>query len=94
MASMFFEVSTRTCFSFTAAMQRLGGTVIHFNEATSSAKKGETLQGEEEKFTQKMITNENIKQKQHYHAVDLLCKNSHISSQLYFSSTQRASDLF
>ena len=46
MASMFFEVSTRTCFSFTAAMQRLGGTVIHFNEATSSAKKGETLQGE------------------------------------------------
>ena len=38
------EVSTRTCFSFTAAMQSLGGTVIHFNEATS-AKKGETLQG-------------------------------------------------
>ncbi len=48
MASMFFEVSTRTCFSFTAAMQRLGGTVIHFNEATSSAKKGETLQGSAE----------------------------------------------
>ena len=44
---MFFEVSTRTCFSFTAAMQRLGGTVIHFNEGTSSAKKGETLQGKD-----------------------------------------------
>ncbi|XP_076462198.1 multifunctional protein CAD-like isoform X2 [Babylonia areolata] len=44
LASMFFEVSTRTSCSFTAAMQRLGGTVVHFNEATSSACKGETLQ--------------------------------------------------
>lgn len=46
MASMFFEVSTRTCFSFNAAMQRLGGTIVHFNELTSSFKKGETLAGE------------------------------------------------
>ena len=45
MASMFFEVSTRTSCSFTAAMQRLGGTVIFLNESTSSAKKGETLEG-------------------------------------------------
>jgi aspartate carbamoyltransferase catalytic subunit len=28
-------------------MQRLGGSVLHFNEATSSTKKGETLEGEE-----------------------------------------------
>ena len=45
LASMFYEASTRTCCSFTAAMQRLGGTVVHFNEATSSTTKGETLQG-------------------------------------------------
>ena len=45
LALMFFENSTRTCNSFIAAMQRLGGTVITFNEATSSTKKGETLQG-------------------------------------------------
>jgi len=45
MASVFFEASTRTSCSFTAAMQRLGGTVIHFDEATSSTRKGETLAG-------------------------------------------------
>ena len=45
MASMFYEVSTRTSCSFTAAMQRLGGTVIHLTETTSSARKGETLSG-------------------------------------------------
>lgn len=44
MASMFYEVSTRTSCSFSAAMQRLGGTVISFNEATSSVQKGETLE--------------------------------------------------
>ncbi|KAK7468185.1 hypothetical protein BaRGS_00036598, partial [Batillaria attramentaria] len=44
MASMFYEASTRTSCSFTAAMQRLGGTIVHFNESTSSAKKGETLE--------------------------------------------------
>lgn len=45
MASMFFEVSTRTSCSFTAAMQRLGGSVVHFEEGTSSVKKGESLDG-------------------------------------------------
>ncbi|CAL8318155.1 unnamed protein product [Merluccius merluccius] len=43
MASMFYEVSTRTSSSFAAAMQRLGGSVVHFNEATSSSQKGESL---------------------------------------------------
>ncbi|XP_041043250.1 CAD protein isoform X1 [Carcharodon carcharias] len=43
MASMFYEVSTRTSSSFAAAMQRLGGSVIHFSEATSSVQKGESL---------------------------------------------------
>ncbi|XP_022107145.1 CAD protein-like isoform X3 [Acanthaster planci] len=43
MASMFYEVSTRTSSSFAAAMQRLGGTVVSFTENTSSHKKGETL---------------------------------------------------
>uniref|UniRef100_UPI00358E2434 multifunctional protein CAD isoform X2 n=1 Tax=Myxine glutinosa TaxID=7769 RepID=UPI00358E2434 len=44
MASMFFEVSTRTCSSFQSAMQRLGGSVVAFSEATSSVQKGESLQ--------------------------------------------------
>lgn len=43
MASMFYEVSTRTSSSFAAAMQRLGGSVIYFSEATSSVQKGESL---------------------------------------------------
>ncbi|KAK5879721.1 hypothetical protein CesoFtcFv8_022814 [Champsocephalus esox] len=43
MASMFYEVSTRTSSSFAAAMQRLGGSVVHFSESTSSAQKGESL---------------------------------------------------
>uniref|UniRef100_A0A6Q2X2Q7 Multifunctional protein CAD n=1 Tax=Esox lucius TaxID=8010 RepID=A0A6Q2X2Q7_ESOLU len=43
MASMFYEVSTRTSSSFAAAMQRLGGSVVHFCEATSSSQKGESL---------------------------------------------------
>ncbi|XP_046877046.1 CAD protein isoform X1 [Hypomesus transpacificus] len=43
MASMFYEVSTRTSSSFAAAMQRLGGTVVHFSEATSSSQKGESV---------------------------------------------------
>ncbi|CAG5928432.1 unnamed protein product [Menidia menidia] len=43
MASMFFEVSTRTSSSFTAAMQRLGGSVVHFSDSTSSSQKGESL---------------------------------------------------
>ncbi|XP_028253992.1 multifunctional protein CAD [Parambassis ranga] len=43
MASMFYEVSTRTSSSFAAAMQRLGGSVVHFCESTSSSQKGESL---------------------------------------------------
>jgi aspartate carbamoyltransferase catalytic subunit len=44
LASLFFEPSTRTNFSFQAAMMRLGGSVFGFSEpnATSTAK-GETL---------------------------------------------------
>lgn len=45
MASIFYEVSTRTSCSFSAAMQRLGGRVIYMDETTSSVKKGETLEG-------------------------------------------------
>lgn len=44
MASIFYEVSTRTSCSFAAAMQRLGGKVIHMDESSSSVKKGETLE--------------------------------------------------
>ncbi|XP_021698953.1 CAD protein [Aedes aegypti] len=44
MASVFYEVSTRTCCSFAAAMQRLGGRVIYMDETSSSVKKGETLE--------------------------------------------------
>ena len=44
MASLFFEPSTRTNFSFQAAMQRLGGGVFGFNDpASTSASKGETM---------------------------------------------------
>ena len=43
MASMFFEPSTRTSSSFTAAMQRLGGSVLTFNDSCSSSTKGESL---------------------------------------------------
>ncbi|XP_041261181.1 CAD protein isoform X2 [Onychostruthus taczanowskii] len=43
MASMFYEVSTRTSSSFAAAMSRLGGSVLSFSEATSSVQKGESL---------------------------------------------------
>ena len=44
MASIFYEVSTRTSCSFSAAMQRLGGKVISVNEEGSSIKKGESLE--------------------------------------------------
>lgn len=43
MATMFYEVSTRTSSSFAAAMSRLGGSVLSFSEATSSVQKGESL---------------------------------------------------
>lgn len=45
LASAFFEASTRTSCSFAAAMWRLGGSVIHIDEASSSAQKGESLGG-------------------------------------------------
>ncbi|XP_041563873.1 CAD protein isoform X2 [Drosophila elegans] len=44
MASVFYEVSTRTQCSFAAAMLRLGGRVITMDQITSSVKKGETLE--------------------------------------------------
>ncbi|XP_011631287.1 CAD protein-like, partial [Pogonomyrmex barbatus] len=44
MASVFYEVSTRTSCSFAAAMERLGGRVIYMDGTTSSVKKGETLE--------------------------------------------------
>ncbi|GBP10933.1 CAD protein [Eumeta japonica] len=44
MSSIFYEVSTRTSCSFAAAMQRLGGSVIHTDATSSSAKKGESLE--------------------------------------------------
>ncbi|XP_076632293.1 carbamoyl-phosphate synthetase 2, aspartate transcarbamylase, and dihydroorotase rudimentary isoform X2 [Colletes latitarsis] len=44
MASIFYEVSTRTSCSFAAAMERLGGRVIYMDKSTSSVKKGESLE--------------------------------------------------
>ena len=45
MASVFYEPSTRTSCSFTAAMQKLGGTVINLTDMGATAvAKGETLQ--------------------------------------------------
>jgi len=44
LASLFFEPSTRTQFSFQTAMQRLGGSIISFSDAnTTSVSKGETV---------------------------------------------------
>ena len=52
MASLFFEPSTRTNFSFQTAMLRLGGTVFGFADPNSSSiAKGETL-----KDTIKMVS--------------------------------------
>ncbi len=62
MGSLFFEPSTRTNFSFRAAMQRLGGTVIGFADPqSSSVSKGESL-----KDTVSMISN----------YADLICMRS------------------
>lgn len=53
MASLFFEPSTRTNFSFQTAMMRLGGSVFGFADPkSSSTSKGETL-----KDTIKMVSN-------------------------------------
>lgn len=44
LASLFYEPSTRTKFSFDAAMLRLGGSVVGFSDpSTSSTAKGETV---------------------------------------------------
>ena len=44
MASLFFEPSTRTKFSFDSAMKQLGGKVLNFSELNvTSLSKGETL---------------------------------------------------
>jgi aspartate carbamoyltransferase len=43
LATLFYEPSTRTCCSFAAAMERLGGSVVTVNEQFSSTQKGETL---------------------------------------------------
>lgn len=44
LANLFYEPSTRTAASFTAAMERLGGSVIAINEVRySSVSKGESL---------------------------------------------------
>ena len=52
-ATLFFEPSTRTRLSFETAVNRLGGRVIRFSDAsTSSTSKGETL-----KDTIKMVSN-------------------------------------
>ncbi|KAK9461776.1 uncharacterized protein V1516DRAFT_663483 [Lipomyces oligophaga] len=44
LCTLFYEPSTRTCSSFDAAMQRLGGRVVNVTADSSSVVKGETLQ--------------------------------------------------
>ena len=44
---LFFEASTRTSCSFQAAMLRLGGGVVPLHNDTSSASKGESLEGQD-----------------------------------------------
>jgi len=44
LGTVFFEASTRTEWSFAAAMMRLGGSEKKFDQGSSSTKKGETLE--------------------------------------------------
>ena len=44
LSNVFYEPSTRTSSSFYAAMLRLGGLVVPISAATSSVKKGESLE--------------------------------------------------
>ena len=56
MASLFYEPSTRTNFSFQTAMMRLGGTVFGFADPNSSSvAKGETLNFTED-YIRSLIT--------------------------------------
>lgn len=43
-STMFFEPSTRTLMSFQSAAYRLGANILQYEHATSSAKKGETIE--------------------------------------------------
>ncbi|MCQ2794839.1 MAG: aspartate carbamoyltransferase [Bacilli bacterium] len=53
LATLFFEPSTRTRLSFTAAMMELGGNVLGFSEASSSS----TAKGESVADTCKVVSN-------------------------------------
>lgn len=71
-ATLFFEPSTRTRLSFETAVNRLGGRVIGFSDAsTSSSAKGETL-----KDTIKMVSN----------YVDLIVMRHHLEGAARYAS--------
>ena len=74
-ATLFFEPSTRTRLSFETAVNRLGGRVIGFSDAsTSSSAKGETL-----KDTIKMVSNyvDLIVMRHHLEERRALCHRGH-----------------
>ena len=71
-ATLFFEPSTRTRLSFETAVNRLGGRIIGFSDAsTSSSSKGETL-----KDTIKMVSN----------YVDLIIMRHHLEGAARYAS--------
>ena len=71
-ATLFFEPSTRTRLSFETAVNRLGGRIIGFSDATStSTSKGETL-----KDTIKMVAN----------YVDLIIMRHHLEGAARYAS--------